>query len=184
MEFAVFGAILALLIIWIILVRRRLVSMDENINNAMGQIGVQLSARSDALIALLDLTKGYAAHETQILIETLKSRRAIVTATSTPEDVRKQERMISEALDCIGIVAEQYPELKRNENYTKCMNAVDAYEKMVCTSSLIYNDSVSKLNRELKRFPTFLCAGVLGFHRREYLETVQKQVEKTISILN
>lgn len=184
MDFAVFGAILALLIIWIISVRRRLAGMDENINNAMCQIGVQLSARFDVLIALLDLTKGYAANEAQLWNETLKSHRTIITATSTPEDVRKQERMISEALDCIGIVAEQYPELKRNENYTKCMNAVDTYEKMVCTSSLIYNDSVSKLNRELRMFPTFLCAGVLGFHQREYLEAAEKQVEKAVSILN
>ena len=68
------------------------------------------------------------------------------------------------------MVAEQYPELKANENYIRCMDAVDSYEKMVRTSRLIYNDSVTKLNRELRMFPTTLFAGMLGFHQRNYLE--------------
>ena len=56
---------------WVMSTQRRLVVMDENINNAMSQIGVQLSSRFDALTALLDLAKGYAAHESQTLIETI-----------------------------------------------------------------------------------------------------------------
>lgn len=169
MGYIIIGAIIAFLIIWIISVQRRLVGMDENINNAMSQIGVQLSSRFDALTALLNLTKEYAAHESQTLIETIKSRRSVITATSTPEDVLKQEEVISEALNRISMVAEQYPELKANENYAKCMNAVDSYEKMVRTSCLIYNDSVTRLNRELRMFPTSLVGSVLGFRQREYL---------------
>ena len=72
--------VVVLLIVWAIGVQRKLVVMDENINNAMSQIGVQLSSRFDALTALLDLTKGYAAHEAQTLIETIKSRRSVITA--------------------------------------------------------------------------------------------------------
>lgn len=175
MGYIIIGAIIAFLIIWIISVQRKLAGMDENINNAMSQIGVQLSSRFDALTALLDLTKGYVTHESQTLIETIKSRRSVITATSTPEDVLKQAGVISEALGRISMVAEQYPELKANENYTKCMNAVDSYEKMVRTSCLIYNDSVTKLNRELRMFPTFLVGGVLGFSQREYLETEEER---------
>ena len=112
MELIAIGAALAIIVIWAISVQRRLAVMDENINNAMSQIGVQLSSRFDALTALLDLTKGYAAHESQTLIETIKSRRSVITATSTPDDVLKQEGVISEALGRISMVAEQYPELK------------------------------------------------------------------------
>lgn len=153
MTLIIVAIIVVVLISWIISVQRRLVAMDENINNAMSQIGVQLSSRFDALTALLDLTKGYAAHEATTLIETIKSRRSVITATSTPQDVLKQEGVISEALGRISMVAERYPELKANENYTKCMNAVDSYEKMVRTSRLIYNDSVTKLNREIPHVP-------------------------------
>lgn len=175
MGYIIIGAFIALLVMRIISIQRRLVGMDENVNSAMSQIGVQLSSRFDALTALLDLAKGYADHEFQTLIEMIKSRRSVITATSTPEEVLKQEDVISEALGRISMVAEQYPELKANEKYARCMNAVDSYEKMVRTSSLIYNDSVTRLNRELRMFPTSLLAGVFGIHQREYLETEEKR---------
>ena len=176
MPYLVIGAVVAIVIIWAVSVRRKLVVMDENINNAMSQIGVQLSSRFDALTALLDLAKGFAVHESQTLIETIKSRRSVITAKSTPEDVLKQESVISEALSRICVVSEQYPELKADENYLKCMNAVDSYEKMVRTSRLIYNDSVTKYNRELRMFPTLLLGGIFGFRQREYLEMTEEKV--------
>lgn len=175
MTLIIVAIIVVVLISWIISVQRRLVAMDENINNAMSQIGVQLSSRFDALTALLDLTKGYAAHEATTLIETIKSRRSVITAKSTPEDVLKQEGVISEALGRISMVAERYPELKADKGYAKCMDAVDSYEKMVRTSRLIYNDSVTKLNRELRLFPTSLAAGLLGFRTRDYLEQQEEK---------
>ena len=173
----VLGAVVLLLAGWAVSCQRRLAAMDENINNAMAQIGVQLSSRFDALTALLDLTKGYAAHESQTLIETIKSRRSVINASSTPEDVLRQEGVISEALGRISMVAERYPDLKANQNYAKCMNAVDSYEKMVRTSRLIYNDSVTKLNRELRMFPISLLAGAFGFHQRDYLEAVEDKAD-------
>ena len=173
------GTAVVLLTLWAVSCRRRLAVMDENVNNAMTQIGVQFSSRFDALTALLNLTKGYAAQEAQTLIDTVKVRRSAITVTSTPDDVLKQEGVIAEVLDRIFVVAERYPELKANENYAKCMNAVDSYEKMVRTSRLIYNDTVTKLNRELKMFPTSLIAGVLGFRQRDYLEAVEDRADKS-----
>ena len=169
--------VIVFLAVWVISCQRRLAVMDENVNNAMAQIGVQLSSRFDALTALLDLTREYAAHESQTLIETIKSRRSVITAVSTPNDVLKQEGIISEALSRISMVAERYPELKANENYTRYMNAVDSYEKMVSTSRLIYNDSVTKLNRELRMFPNSLLAVVFGFRQRDYLEAEEANVD-------
>ena len=173
--------IIALLVVllarWVMSTQRRLVVMDENINNAMSQIGVQLSSRFDALTALLDLAKGYAAHESQTLIETIKSRRSVITAKSTPQDVLQQEGVISEALGRISMVAERYPELKADKGYAKCMDAVGSYEKMVRTSRLIYNDSVTKLNREIRMFPVSLIAGMLGFHQRDYLEAREDKAD-------
>ena len=162
---------------WVMSTQRRLVVMDENINNAMSQIGVQLSSRFDALTAMLDLAKGYAAHESQTLIETIKSRRSVITAKSTPQDVLQQEGVISEALGRISMVAERYPELKADKGYAKCMDAVDSYEKMVRTSRLIYNDSVTKLNREIRMFPVSLIAGMLGFRQRDYLEAREDKAD-------
>ncbi len=163
-------AIAAVIVLWVIATQRKLVVLDENISNAMSQIGVQLSSRFDALTALLDLTKGYAKHESETLLETIKSRRSVITAKSTPDDVTRQEGIISEALGRIAMVTEQYPELKANQTYIKTMDAVQTFENMVRTSRLIYNDSVTKLNREIRMFPVSMIAWMLGFRQRDYLE--------------
>lgn len=162
--------IAVVIVLWLISTQRKLVVLDENISNAMSQIGVQLSSRFDALTSLLDLAKGYAKHESETLIETIRSRRSVITAKSTPDDVLRQEGVITEALGKIAMVTEQYPALKANQTYVKTMNAVETYENMVRTSRLIYNDSVTKLNREIRMFPVSLIAGVLGFQQRAYLE--------------
>ena len=171
------GAIIAGFVIWAVLVQRRLVAMDENINNAMSQIGVQISSRFDALIALLDITKGYAAEESQILMDAIKPHRSVITAQSTPDDVVAQEGVISEALDRVAVIVRQHPELKSNKSYVKYMNAVDSYEKMMRTSCLIYNDSVSKFNRELRMFPTSLLGRIFGFNQRTYMEILQEKID-------
>ena len=132
-------AVIIAVVLWILSTQRRLVVLDENISNAMSQIGVQLSSRFDALTALLDLAKDYARHESETLIETIKSRRSVITAKSTPDDVMRQEGVISEALGriamdsgyeiCFGIsrygqsrYAIQTPKLEPVSFMLKCTN--------------------------------------------------------------
>ncbi len=168
--------IIVLLVLWFVSAQRKLVAMDENINNAMSQIGVQLSSRWDALSALLDLTKGYAEHEYKTLSDTIKMRTSI-NSSSTAADVNKQENMFTEAMGRIMAVAESYPELKANENYIKTMDSVNEYEKTVRQSRLIYNDSVTKLNRAIRMFPTSIAAGILHITSRDYLEADDRKAD-------
>ncbi len=171
--------LMVLLISWGVSTQRRLVVMDENINNAMSQIGVQLSSRFDALTALLDLAKGYAEYESKSLIEMVKSRRSVITAKSTPDEVLHQEGIISEVLGRIVMITETCPELKADKKYIKCMGAIESYEKMLRISRLIYNDSVTKLNAVIRVLPTSLIAGMLGFSQREYLDEVKEKTDMT-----
>ena len=163
------GLFAVLITMWVRSVRKKLVIMDENIKNAMGQIGIQLASRFDVLSVLLGLVKGYAGCEAVGLMNTLKVQRNDITAVSTPEEVLGQEELISEALNRVVMMAERYPELKADANYFLCMDAADGYKKMVRTSSLIYNDSVARLNKMISRTPNTLIAGLLGFHQKEYL---------------
>jgi LemA protein len=162
-------AIIAVIILWVIFTQRKLVILDENNNNAMCQVGVQLSCRFDALMALLYITRNIARYESETFIEKIKSGRSIITAKSSPADVLLQEGIISEVLSRIAMVSEQYPELKDNQNFIKTMGAVEAFEIIVRTSRLIYNDSVTKLNREIRMFPDSIIAAMLGIRQREYL---------------
>ena len=83
----IIGLILLLLVLWIISVQRKFAVMDGNIQNAMNQIGVQLSSRFDALLSLLDFTKKYAGYEAQTLTDEVNEKRCIIMETSTPEEV-------------------------------------------------------------------------------------------------
>ena len=75
------------------------------------------------------------------------------------------------------MVTEQYPEIKANLTYIKTMDAVQTYENMVRTSRLIYNDSVTKLNREVRMFPVSMISGMLGFLQRDYLEEQEAKAD-------
>lgn len=176
--FVAIGAVTILLVIWIISVQKTLVTIDNNINNAMSQISIQLSSRWDTLSSLFELTKGYAAHECETIAHTIQARQSI-TGDSTPEDISIQEDMISAALEKIMAIAESYPDLRGDTNYIKTMNGVMQYENMLRVSQLIYNDSVTKLNRAIRVFPSFLIAGALGVKKRAYLEIgEEKKYEK------
>ena len=170
----IIAVIVVLAVLWMISTQRRLVMMDENINNAMSQIGVQMSSRWDALLALLDLTKGYSEHEYKTISDTIKMRTSI-NSTSTPAEADAQENMITGALGKIMAVAESYPELKADASYIKTMDSVNEYENMVRRSRLIYNDSVTKLNRTIRMFPVSLVAGIFGVTSREYLAADDKK---------
>ena len=169
MALIIVGVVLVIIILWFISAQRKLVAMDENINNAMGQIGVQLSSRWDALTALLDLTKGYADHEYKTISDTIKMRTSI-NSNSSAAEVNKQENMLTEAMGKIMAVAESYPELKANENYIKTMDSVNEYEKMVRQSRLIYNDTI-------RMFPTSIAAGMLHITSRDYLEASEQKAD-------
>lgn len=163
--------IAVVIVLWIVSTQQRLAVLDDNISESMSQIEAQLESRFDALKTLLNLTTGYARHESDVLMETIKSgSNAITAAESTPSDVMRQEGMITEALGRIALVAEQYPELKASQTYTQTMGTVETFENMVHISRLIYNDSVTKLNREIRIFPVSMVAGMLGFQQRAHLE--------------
>ena len=135
--------IIIIVALWAISAQRRLVSMDENVNNALIQIGVQLSNRFDALTALLNLTQEYARHECEVLIDTIHSKRSVITAKSTSDDILGQEEICGIDHDCHG--RRQYPEIA-SPMYIKTMNAVQICKNMVRNCCLIYNNNVTKLN--------------------------------------
>ncbi|MDD7676530.1 MAG: LemA family protein [Eubacteriales bacterium] len=173
---AIIVVLLIIAILYFISTQRSLVKLDENINNAMSQIGVQLNSRWDALTALSDLARQFASHETEVFMESIKLRRQL-TPTSTAADVQAQETALKSAVGSINAVAEAYPELKSNEVYLKTMDSVNKYEDTVRVSRMVYNDSVTKLNRACRMFPSSIVASMLHFEIREYLEVPAGKTE-------
>ncbi len=176
MALLIIAAIAVLLVLWGISIQRQLVSLDESCKNSMSQIGVQQASRWDALTALAELVKSYNEHEYNTLKEVI-AQRGSITGKSSAAEANAQENMITDALNHIIAIAEQYPELKANENYAKAMDSVNTYENQVRMSRMVYNDSVTKYNRQVREFPGSIVAGILHFSEREYLETEKAKTE-------
>ena len=169
-------AIVALLVLWFIKVQRDLVSKDELCKNSLSQIGVQQNSRWDALTALVELIKSYNEHEYNTLRDVIASRKQL-GAGSTVQDVQEADNAITGALRQINVVAEQYPDLKANENYAKAMESVNTYENLVRQSRMVYNDTVTKFNRLIRQFPDSFVASMLHFETREYLQEPQGKTD-------
>lgn len=170
MTIIIIAAIVAVLVLWFISTQRNLVSKDELCQNSMSQIGVQQQSRWDAITSLVQLTKSYNEHEYNTLRDVIAQRKEI-SGTSGAAEAAGQEELLTQAASRIRLVAEQYPELKASETYTKTMDSVNSYENQVRVSRMVYNDSVTKLNRACRMFPSSIIASMLHFGIREYLET-------------
>ncbi|MEG1657400.1 MAG: LemA family protein [Christensenellaceae bacterium] len=164
------AVIVIAIVFWTVSTKRLLSTLNKNIDNAMQQVGIQLSSQFNLLVSLLNLTYDYEPVKVQELIDGVKLYRSEITEKSTPQDVITQENIIAEMLNQIAIIAEQHSSLKADEDYGKTLGAINQYEKMVRTSHLIYNESVTSLNFSLRMLPTSLFAKILGFHKLDYLE--------------
>ena len=162
-------AIVAILVLWVISVQRKLVKHEEICKNGLSQIGVQLASRWDALKALAELTKGYSEHEYKTITDTIAQRRPI-TAASSSADANAQESLFAQALQHLNVVVEQYPEIKANAVYIKTMDSVNTYQDQVRMSQMVYNDSVTKFNQLIRQFPDSIVASLFHFIPRDYLK--------------
>ncbi len=172
------ACVLSILFIWIVSLQRSLLVLDENVNSSISQIGIQISSCWDALGLLLRLVKTYDLSADLVLLEGQKKRR-IITKDSTTNDIIQQEHTIEEVLNIIVSATERHPKLKMDKTYLKTINAFSQYEKMVHTSQLIYNDSVSKLNAGISLFPAIIVASFLGFSKRDYLDIKRERIQTT-----
>ena len=169
-------AIVAILVLWVISVQRKLVKQEEICKNGLSQIGVQQTSRWDALKALAELTKGYSDYEYKTMTDTIAQRRPI-TANSTSADANAQESLFTQAMSHLNVVVEKYPELKANENYIKTMDSVNTYTDQVRMSQMVYNDSVTKFNQLIRQFPDSIVASLFHFVPREYLQVNEQKTE-------
>ncbi len=166
-------AVILLLAVWaffyFVSTQRRLVTLDENCKNALGQIEVQLNSRWDVLLALAKTASKYAEHESQTLINVIAQRRQ--GGVSSAEDVMRQEGEISSVLGRLMAISEAYPDLKADRLYQETMAGVKQYEENVRMSRMVYNDTATMLNRAVRQWPSSFIASMLNFREREYLKT-------------
>jgi LemA protein len=163
--------ILVILGIMFFMIYNSLVGLRNQVKNSWAQIDVQLKRRHDLIPNLLETVKGYAAHERQTLEAVTQARNMAVGAVG--KGVGEQARAeggLSGALSKLFAVAENYPDLKANQNFLALQEELTSTENKISFARQFYNDSVMKLNNKVQMFPSNIIAGVSGFKTGEFFE--------------
>jgi LemA protein len=175
----VIGVIVLLLVVWLFATYNGLVRLRNQTRNAWSQIDVQLKRRHDLIPNLVETVKGYAAHERQTLEAVTQARNIAVGAVGKGVgEQAKAEGGLSGALARLLAVAEQYPNLKANENFLALQEELSSTENKISFSRQFYNDSVLGYNNKIQMAPSNIVAGMFGFKTGEFFEvTAQEERE-------
>jgi len=119
------------------------------------------------LHTILDVTKGYAAHEKEVF-EKVTQARASMASASTVAQQGEAQNQITQALKSLFAVAEAYPELKANQNFMMLQEELAGTESKIAYARQFYNDTVMAYNTLIQSFPANLLAGTFGFTQRDY----------------
>jgi LemA protein len=144
----------------------RLVAQRNRVDNAWGQIDVQLQRRYDLIPNLVESVKGYAAHESQTF-ERVTAARSAAASAQTPGDQAQADNFLTSALRQLFAVAEAYPELRASENFASLQADLSETENKIAISRQIYNDTVLMYNTSVQQVPSNIVANLTGFKERE-----------------
>jgi len=153
-----------------------MVSLKEAVDSAWAQVMNQLQRRNDLIPNLVEVTKGYAAHEKEIF-ESVANARARLLAAGTRDEQIEAATQVSGALGRLLAIAENYPQLKANEQFARLSDELAGTENRIAVSRQVYNDTVLTYNNAIQTFPGVVLAGPFGFSKREFFETDETQRE-------
>lgn len=169
--------ILALVVIVVLIFvyyYNRFAVLSNRIDNSLSQIDVQLKKRADLVPNLINTVKGYAKHEKEIMKDVTDARKALVSAKSLPDKV-KAGNELQTALRSIFAIAENYPQLKANENFLNLQQELSAIEEKVAYARQYYNDSILTYNNLVETFPGTVFAGMYGHKERKFLQIAPEE---------
>lgn len=179
----IIGIIIAVVVVIILLMfwyyYNRFAVLENRIENSASQIDVQLKRRADLVPNLVKTVQGYAKHEKGIMESVTKARAEMLKAGNLNARV-KAGNMLQEALSKIFAIAENYPQLKANENFLQLQQELAAIEDKVAYSRQYYNDSVLSYDNATSVFPGIFFFRLYGKQKKDYLkiEEVERAVPK------
>ena len=162
-------ALLVLLALIFVAQYNRLVRLNVSVDEAFAQIEVQLKRRADLIPNLVEVVKGYAAHEKDTFEKVVNARAKATTAT-TVADVAAADGAMTQALRGLLAVAEGYPDLKASANFLNLQEELSGTENKVSFARQFYNDNVRSLNTAVKTIPTSFFAPLAKVNAREFYE--------------
>ncbi|NOY78053.1 MAG: LemA family protein [Calditrichaeota bacterium] len=171
----VLGVIIILLLIIYVQFKNTyntLVQLDEQVKSAQSEIENQLQRRYDLIPNYVETVKGYAAHEKDVLVKITEARSRMGSASTLGEKLQANDQLNS-ALARLMVVVENYPNLKANENFIRLQDELAGTENRIAVARRRYIQAVQVYNQTVRKFPTNLIAGMLGFREKEQFKTVK-----------
>jgi len=163
-------AVLVIVGISLVLSYNRFVSQRQLVRNSWANIDTELRRRYDLIPNLVETVKGYAAHEREVFEEVARTRSAAAAATGSPAQQAAAEGPFVAALRQLFAVAENYPELKANQNFLALQAELSNTEDRIQAARRFYNANVQDYNRRVQSFPSSVIAGMFGFKEEEFFE--------------
>ncbi len=160
-------ALLAIIILWLIVTFNSLVRRRFRVREAWSDIDVQLKRRYDLIPNLVETVKGYMTHEAGVFENVSEARSRAMGAQSKDEKLRS-ENQLSDTLKTLFAVAENYPQLKANENFLQLQNELSDTENKIQAARRFYNGNVMDYNTKIETFPTNLIAIPFGFKKEDF----------------
>ncbi len=166
-------AVVAVIVLMFFIYYNRFACLVNQIDNSLAQIDVQLKKRADLVPNLVASVKGYMKHEKKIIKEVTDARKALLGAGDMKERV-KAGNQLQTALKSIFAIAENYPNLKANENFLQLQQELSAIEDKVAYARQYYNDGIMTYNTLMTTIPGKWFAGMYGYYKKDYLKIPQE----------
>ena len=166
-------AVVAVLAVWGYSVYNGLVEKEEAVHGAWSNVETQYQRRSDLIPNLVNTVKGYAAHEQQTLAAVVDARSKATSMNVDADDLtperlaafQQAQEGVRSALGRLIAVAENYPDLKANQNFLQLQEEISDLENKLAAVRRYFNSATKELNNAVETFPSNLIAGMFGFKK-------------------
>jgi LemA protein len=174
-------AVVLLIIVILIAMYNKFVQLNIRTDEAWSDIDVQMKRRYDLIPNLIETVKGYAKHEKSVFEDVTAARANALSAQSVP-DKAKAENQLQGALKSIFAVAEAYPELKANENFSQLQAELTDTEDKIQASRRFYNSNVREMNIAVQSFPANMFVKMFGFKKRDLFELEEAAAKNPVKV--
>lgn len=174
--FFIILVVVVLLVLWFIGVYNQLVQLRNKVKNQFSQIDIQLKRRFDLIPNLVETVKGYAKHESETFEKVIQARNTYVSASTDSEKIDAANEM-THAVRGLLALAENYPELKANDNFLSLQNDLKETEEKISYARQFYNDSVMVYNNKIQVIPSNIVAGICHFTAEKLFEAGTEERE-------
>lgn len=161
--------VLVIIALWIAGTYNKLVRKRNNAKEGFSTMDVYLKKRFDMIPNLVETVKGYATHERETLEAVMKARSQVATAGTIDQKV-ENENVLTGALGRLFAVAENYPDLKANQNFLNLQEQLRSVEQDIANARKFYNGTVKDLNNSIEQFPSNIVAGIFHFEKMPMFE--------------